>query len=48
MAENLPNVKKKTDIQIQEAQSMPNKMNTNRQTPKHIKIKMANVKDKEL
>ena len=47
MAENFPNLKKETDIQIQEAQKFPNKMNPNRPTPRHILIKMAKVKDKE-
>lgn len=30
MAENFPNLKKNTDIQVQEAQRVPNKMNTDR------------------
>ena len=47
MAENFPNLKKETDIQVQETQRVPNKMNQNRQTPRHIKIKMAIVKDKK-
>ena len=47
MAENFPNLKKETDIQVQKAQRVPNKMNPNRPTPKHIIIKMANVTDKE-
>ena len=46
MAENFPNVKKEADIQVQEAQRVPNKINPNRPTPRHI-IKMAKVKDKE-
>ena len=32
MAENFPNLKKETDIQVQEAQRVPNKMNPNRPT----------------
>ena len=40
-------MKKATDIQVQESQRMPNKMNQNRSRPKHILIKMAKVKDKE-
>ena len=44
MAENVPNMKKETDIQVQEAQRFPNKMNPNRPTPRHIIIKMAKVK----
>lgn len=33
MAENFPNLKKETDIQIQEAWRAPNKMNPKRPTP---------------
>ena len=47
MAENFPHLKKETDIQEQEAQRIPNNMNQNRPTPRHIIIKMAKVKDKE-
>ena len=34
-------------MQVQEAQRIPNKMNTKRTTPRHIIIKMPKVKDKE-
>ena len=44
MAENFPNLKKETDVQIQEAQRVPNKINPKRHTPRHTMIK---VKDKE-
>ena len=44
MAENFPNPKKETDNQIQEAQRVPNKMNPNRPKPKHIIIKVQNLK----
>ena len=47
MVENFPNLKKETDIQIQEAQRVPNKMKTNRPTPRYIIIKMTKVKDTE-
>ena len=47
MAENFPNLKKETDIQVQEAQRVPNKINPNRPTPRHIILKMAKVKHKE-
>ena len=47
MVENFQNLKKETDIQVQEAQSVPNKMNPNRPTPRHIIIKMVKLKDKE-
>ena len=46
-AENFPNLKKETDIQIQEAQRAPHKWKPRRPTPKPIIIKMAKVKDKE-
>ena len=47
MKENFPNLVKETDNQLQEAQRVPNKVNTNRPTPRHIIIKMPKVKDKE-
>nr|KAF6500779.1 hypothetical protein HJG59_007833 [Molossus molossus] len=47
MAENVPNLIKETDIQVEEAQSVPNKMNPKRPTPSHIIIKMRKVQDKE-
>ena len=47
MAENFPNLEKEIDIQVQEAQRVPNKMNPNRPTPRHI-IKMSRIKDKIL
>ena len=46
MAKNFPNLKKETDIQVPEAQRVPNKMNPNRPTPRHI-IKTAKVKNRE-
>ena len=36
MAENFPNLKKEKDIQVQEAQRVPNKMNPNRPTPRTV------------
>ena len=47
MAENFPNLKKEIDSHVQETQIIPNKMNPNRPTTKHITIKMAKVKDKD-
>ena len=47
MKENLPNVVKEIDMQVQEAQRVPNKMDTKRPTLRHIIIKMPTVKDKE-
>ena len=44
MAEKFPKLKKETDIQVQKAQKVPNKMVPNRPTPRHIINKMAKVK----
>ena len=48
MAENILNVKKEIDIQVQEVQRVPEKMNPKRSTPRYIIIKMAKVKKKIL
>ena len=45
--ENFPNLVKETNIQVQEAQRVPNKIDPKRNTPRHIIIKMPKVKDKE-
>ena len=47
MKENFPNLVKEIDIKVQEAQRIPNKLDTKRATPRHIIIKMPKVKDKE-
>ena len=47
MAENFPNLGQETDIQVQEAQRVPNKVNPKRNTSRHIIIKLGEVKDKE-
>ena len=47
MIEYFPNLVKKKDIQVQDLQGVPNKLNTKRPTPRHIIIKMQKVKDKE-
>ena len=47
MKENFPNLVKEIDIQVQEAQTVPNKRDPKRTTPRHIIIKMPMVKDKE-
>ena len=47
MEENFPYLVKEIDIQIQEAQRVPNKLNPKRNTPRHIIIKMPKVKDRE-
>ena len=35
MAENFPNLRKETDVQVQEVQRVSNKINPNRLSPKH-------------
>ena len=48
MAENFPNMWKKTNIQVRSRKyRVPNNMNPKRLTLRHIIIKMANVKYKE-
>ena len=47
MKENILNLVKKIDTQVQEAQRVPIMMDAKRPTPRHIIIKMLNVKDKE-
>ena len=47
MTENFLNLAKELDIQVQEAQRVLNKRNSNRRTPRHIIIKMPMVKDEE-
>ena len=47
MKENFSNLVKETDMQVQEAQRIPNKIDAKRPTPRHIIIKMPKVKDKE-
>ena len=47
MAKNVPNLVKETDIQVQQAQRVPNKMNPRRFMPRDIIIKMSKVKGKE-
>ena len=47
MKENFPNLVKDIDLQVQEAQRVPNKMDAKRPTPRHIIFKMTKVKVKE-
>ena len=44
--ENFLNMANKIDIQVQEAQKVPNKLCPKRTTPQHIIIKMPKVKIK--
>ena len=47
MKENFPNLVKEVDMQDQEAQTVPNKMDANRPIPRYIITKMLKIKDKE-
>ena len=47
MKENFPDLVKEIDVQVQEAQGIPKKLDPKRTTPRHIIIKMPKVKDKE-
>ena len=47
MKENFPIWQRKQIIQVQKAQRVPNKLNPKRTTPRHVIIKMLNIKDKE-
>jgi len=48
MGENFPNLKKESDIQVQEAWRASNKMNPKRSIPRHIISKVSTVKEKIL
>ena len=47
MKESFPNLAKEIDIQVQEAQRVPNKLDPKRTTSRCSIIKMPKVKDKE-
>ena len=47
MKENFLNLAKEIDIQFQEAQRVPYKMDSKRSTPRHIIIEMPKVRCKE-
>ena len=47
MKENFPSLVKEIDLQVQEAQSVPKKLDPKRTTQRHIIVKMSKVKDKE-
>ena len=47
MTESFPNLERRKDMQVQEAQMVPIKMKPKRSTPSHIIIKIPNFKDKE-
>ena len=47
MTENFPNVVKEIHILVQKEQTVSNKMNPKRPTPRHIIFKILMVKDRE-
>ena len=47
LAENSPNLRKKTDIQVQEKQMVPNNMNSDRLIPRKLIITMRKLKANE-
>ena len=47
MMENFPNLVKETDVLVQEAQRVTNKMGAKKPIPRHLIIKMPKTKDKE-
>ena len=47
LKENFPNLVKEIDIQVQEVQRVPNKLDPKRTTPRYIILKRLKFKDKE-
>ena len=47
IVENFPNMGKEIATQVQDVQSFPGRINPRRNTPRHIAIKLAKIKDKE-
>ena len=47
IAENFPNMGKEIVNQVQEAQRVPGRINSRRNTPRHIIIKLTKIKDKD-
>ena len=47
MKGNVPNLAKELDMQIQDTQRVPNKLDPRRNRPRHIIITLAMIKDKE-
>lgn len=45
MAEKFLNMKKETDIHVQDAQKFPNQMNTKKSIPRYYIIKAATIKN---
>ena len=47
MNENLPNLAKELDMQVQEVQRVPKNLDLKGNTPRHILITLPKIKDKE-
>ena len=48
MKENFPNLAQEVDFrEVQETQRVPKKLDPRRSTPRHIKITLLKIKDKE-
>ena len=47
MKENFPNLVKERNMQVQEAQRVPKKLDPRRSTPRHIIITLPKMKQKE-
>ena len=47
MKENFPNLTKKIDMQVQEAQRAPKRLDPRENTPRHIIFKLPKIIDKE-
>ena len=47
IVESFPNLVEEADIQVQEAQRIPFRINRNRSAPRHVIVKLAKYKDKE-
>ena len=47
IVKNIPNMGKEKATQVQEVQRVPYRINPRRNTPGHIVIKLAKIKDKE-
>ena len=47
IVENFPNIGKEVACQVQEVQRVPYRINPRSNTPRHIVIKLAEIKDKE-
>ena len=47
IVKNFPNMGKEIATQVQEAQRGPDRINSRRNMPRHIEIKLTKIKDKE-